>query len=87
MANNVKNILNGWANLIKDIFNELEPDIKKISEERLNICNSCDIRLGSICDPRKMGIHIETAKLSRGCGCNIAAKTMSMRSQCPLGKW
>jgi len=83
----IKNILDGWANLIKDRFNELEPHVKEISQERLSICDSCDIRLGSICNPRKMGIHIKTGKLSKGCGCNIAAKTMSVRSQCPLGKW
>lgn len=87
MENKIKNILNGWANLIKDRFNTLDPDLKKISEERLNICDSCDIRLGSICDPRKMGIHIKTGKLSRGCGCNLPAKSMSPRVNCPLGKW
>lgn len=83
----IKNILNGWANLIKDSFNQLDTDLKKMSEERLNICDSCDIRLGSVCDPRKMGTHIETGHLKRGCGCNIAAKTMNVNSKCPLGKW
>ena len=83
----IKDILNGWANLIKDTFNGLDPETKKLSEERLNICHSCDIRLGSICDPRKMGIHIKTGHLTRGCGCNIAAKTMNKNSKCPLGKW
>ena len=83
----INEILSGWANLIKGNFGQLDNEVKKISEERLNICDSCDIRLGSICDPRKYGIHIKTGKLTRGCGCNIAAKTMSVNSKCPIGKW
>lgn len=83
----INDILLGWANLIKDAFGQLEPAIKKIAEERLNICHICDIRLDGMCDPRKTGIHIETGHLKRGCGCNIAAKAMNPNSKCPLGKW
>ena len=83
----INEILDGWANLVKDRFGNLDEDVKKISQERLNTCDSCDIRMGSICNPSKVGLNVQTGKLERGCGCNIAAKTMSPRSRCPLGKW
>ena len=83
----IVDILDGWANLVKDRFNRLDKETKELSEERLNICDSCDIRLGSVCNPSKYGVNIQTGKLSRGCGCNIAAKTMVSASRCPLGKW
>jgi len=82
----IKEILNGWANLIKDTFNELDAEAKNLSESRLSICNNCDIRLGNICNPSKVGKHVD-GSIRRGCGCNIAAKSMSKKSRCPLGKW
>lgn len=85
--NKLNDILEGWANLIKDTFNGLDGQTKKVSEYRLNICNECDIRTGNICNPSKIGKHIKSGVLMRGCGCNIAAKSMSKRSKCPLGKW
>lgn len=83
----IEEILSGWANLIKDHFGQLDDQVKKISQERLNICDSCDIRLGFVCNPKKMGRHETTGKLAKGCGCNIAAKSMNLKSKCPLGKW
>ena len=83
----IKDILTGWGSLIKSHFDNLDNDTKKLSEERLSICDSCDIRLGSICNPSKTGIHVKTGNLRKGCGCNIAAKSMVKHAQCPLGKW
>ena len=82
----IKNILSGWGNLIKANFDKLDDSVKKLSEERLNICDSCDIRLGSICNPSKVGRHVD-GSIKRGCGCNIAAKSMVKHAKCPLGKW
>lgn len=83
----INEILVGWANTVKDRFNSLHPEIKEISEKRLNICNECPMRNGSICDPRRMSLNESTGKLTRGCGCNLLAKTMSPNSKCPLSKW
>ncbi len=77
----------GWANLIRDRFNQLDQDTKRISEQRLVLCNLCDIRLNATCDPKKVAPHVITGELKRGCGCNIAAKTMAKNAKCPLGKW
>lgn len=83
----IKDIIEGWANVVKDRFNQLDPETKKVSEDRLMLCNICDIRTGNTCDPRKLGEHVDNGRLVRGCGCNISAKTLSTNSKCPLGKW
>ena len=80
-------ILEGWANRVKDEFNLLDPETKSLAEDRLLKCNTCDIRDGSSCSPQRYGIHERTGQVLNGCGCNIAAKTLSPRSECPLGKW
>lgn len=80
-------ILEGWANVVKDRFGALDPHTKQLSAKRLVLCNSCDIRTGNTCDPRKSGEHVVTKELRKGCGCNISAKTLSTNSKCPLGKW
>ena len=80
-------IIEGWANVIKDQFDAVDPVTKAVSKKRLLECNVCSIREGNTCSPSKWGTHIITEKLVNGCGCNIAAKTLSPSSQCPLGKW
>jgi len=80
-------IIEGWANVVKDQFNAVDPVTKEVSKKRLLECNSCDIRNGNICSPNRWGINILTEQRVNGCGCNIAAKTLSPSSQCPLGKW
>lgn len=83
----ITEIIEGWGNVIKDQFNAVDPVTKSISEKRLLKCNICDIRSGNTCSPNKWGINIITEKLVNGCGCNIAAKTLSPSSKCPLSKW
>jgi hypothetical protein len=45
------------------------------------------MRSGNTCDPNKQLKHIITEQVVNGCGCNIAAKTLSPDSECPAGKW
>lgn len=80
-------IIEGWGNVIKDQFDAVDPVTKEVSKKRLLECNTCDIRVGNTCSPNKWGINILTEQRAKGCGCNIAAKTLSPSSQCPLGKW
>ena len=84
---NIPLILEGWGNVVKDEFNILDPKIKQLASARMLICDNCEIRDGSACDPEKCGTHVETGEIECGCGCNIAAKTLSPNSECPLGKW
>jgi hypothetical protein len=83
----INQIFTGWANYIKDKFDSLDPEVKALSEKRLVHCDNCHMRTSHKCDPRKVGTHVETGQQIHGCGCNIAAKTMSPGSSCPLGKW
>tara|TARA_B110000003_G_C16628538_1_gene525771 strand:+ start:828 stop:1088 length:261 start_codon:yes stop_codon:yes gene_type:complete len=80
-------IIEGWGNLIKDQFNAVDPITKELSKKRLLECNVCSLRQGNMCSPYIFGYHIETNHRLNGCGCNIAAKTLSRSSKCPLGKW
>lgn len=80
-------ILSGWGNKIKDTFGMLDEETKEISRKRLVHCDSCYMRSGTACDPRKQMKNNVTGEIVRGCGCNISAKSMSPHSSCPLGKW
>jgi len=83
----ISQIFTGWANYVKDRFDALDPAVKELSEARLLHCDSCHMRTTHKCDPKKVGTHVKTGQQIHGCGCNIAAKTMSPGSSCPLGKW
>ena len=82
-------IINGWSNLLKSTFNVLDIQTKKISEERLSHCRTCDLMVNNICSSSKKGYHVVTGVLTSGCGCPVRSKSMSMRpdTKCPLGKW
>jgi len=87
MALNIKHIIEGWANVVKDRFDLLNDDIKEMASNRILICDECEIRSGGACSTSKVGQHTVTGELKRGCGCFIAAKATIPDSECPLGKW
>jgi hypothetical protein len=87
MIGKLGEILEGWANVVKDNFNAVDPQTKKKSEKRLLICNECSMRQGNMCSPYIFGYHVTTNERKNGCGCNISAKSLSYKSICPLGKW
>jgi len=53
----------------------------------MKICDDCTLRIGGTCSPKKTGKHVETGEITKGCGCGLAAKTLSPTSHCPLAKW
>lgn len=83
----INEILEGWGNVMLDQFNAVDPVTKALAKKRMEICNECDMRVFNTCNPAKTGINIINKKPTRGCGCNISAKTLSPQSQCPLSKW
>ena len=83
----IREILEGWGNVIKDQFNAVDIVTKTISKKRLVECDPCSIRQGNTCSPQIYGYHVITKERKNGCGCNISAKTLSPTSGCPLGKW
>lgn len=87
MELNIKHIIEGWANVVKDRFDLLSEDVKEMASKRILICDECEIRSGGACSTSNVGRHIKTNELKRGCGCFIAAKATVINSECPLGKW
>lgn len=93
----IQEILNGWANVIRDELNTLPQEIKDLSSQRLTECDECPLRDGNTCSTKKKGLAVkdfvykgklrEKDQQYSGCGCNLAAKTKSITSVCPLGKW
>lgn len=83
----LKEILDGWGNVVKDKFGTLNEEIKIMAQIRLEQCNTCSNRNGNMCDPTRKIKHIVTEQMVRGCGCNLTAKTLSPDSECPAGKW
>ena len=83
----IKEILDGWGNLIKDVFNTLDEETKQMGEKGLSICNDCAVRDGFICSSNKQDWDKTTNEIKKGCGCQVFAKTLSPTSTCPLNKW
>ena len=69
----IDEIANGWKNVIKSKLGVSSEEDEKIFQSRRAICNECDSR----------------SELDRclECGCPLAAKTRSLISDCPLGRW
>lgn len=87
MKINLNDIFEGWANVVKDKFDALDPSLKEQATLRLEHCTKCYMRTGNICDSDKVGLNIQTNIKTKGCGCNLSAKTLSPCSKCPLGIW
>ena len=83
----LKEIFDGWGNLVKDKFGILNEEIKIMAQIRLEQCHICSMRSGNVCDPTKKIKHIVTEQMVSGCGCSLSAKTLSPDSECPAGKW
>jgi len=56
----VSHILEGWANVIKDEFGLLKPELKELSEKRLLICNNCSLRNNNTCSTKRTGFVVKT---------------------------
>lgn len=82
----IRGIISGWANLTLKELNLLSPQIRELGEKRLKICDSCPVRTGNICDPKKTILNKNGDRV-RGCGCQLSAKALSPGSKCPAGKW
>jgi len=85
----INEIFNGWGNYIRDEFNVLPPKVKVMAETRLNLCHTCVLRKGNFCNRNDTAMNIKTGQLVNGCGCYLAAKTLSTdkNTTCPMGKW
>lgn len=92
-----KNILLGWTRKALDLFDLLDEDLKRVADERIGICASCEVRGRRYCSKKKSGKAVKDliydeeqrfkGKVYSGCGCDLTAKTLVSDEMCPLGKW
>lgn len=82
----VKNIINGWGNLLRSKTIGVKDHIQAQADQRLAICKSCNLYNGTTCSTKKAN-HVVTGEELVGCGCPISAKVMSQHDTCPIGKW
>ena len=69
----IKNVTEGYYNLLKHKIKISRKDIEDMSQFRLEVCASCeDLRKDLSCDV---------------CGCDLNAKTRATKAKCPVGKW
>ncbi len=59
-------IINGWANVVKDKIGTLDPKLKLMAVNRLILCNSCHMRVENTCSTKKVGINEITKKETNG---------------------
>jgi hypothetical protein len=87
-----REIYNGWKNAVLQNTDKVPAELKQISEERLQICQSCP----QLKEQSYIAQYIESWVLPVGqmnnyycgaCGCPIVQKSFSLESNCPLGKW
>jgi len=83
----IKDILEGWGKLLISNFSDLDPIVQERAQNRMLICDSCEMRTSTLCDPNKIGKNVKTGALVKGCGCHLRSKVLANNSKCPLGKW
>jgi|TARA_R110000868_G_scaffold74337_2_gene214922 hypothetical protein len=90
----LKEILDGHVNELRSMTGTQDEVKEKIFLKRGEICSSCPLKQGNICNSNKF-INPETLDVSntaksgyaRGCGCRLSAKQRSPGSKCPAGFW
>ena len=81
---NFKHIIEGWRNHLVPAKEMKEP-IEKVSEERLAICATCPWQSDNFKAEGKTLLRPDLH--CTNCGCTLIAKTKSLASKCPIGKW
>lgn len=89
---NYTEIVDGWKNYIFP-----NKKIEYIAKARALICAECPLNVLGICSPLKKGRVVKDFTYKgkvrkegdeyQGCGCPLEAKTRSLESKCPLGKF
>lgn len=77
----MKKIFEGFKNRLAPSSAKRE-DIEKMAAERLQICRQCP---SNSTNNGYQGLRCD--EHCTICGCNLAAKTRSPSSKCPIGKW
>ncbi len=73
----IKEIFNGWLNTLSPT-----EATENLSKERMKICSPCEWNSENV---KKK--HARPDVHCTACGCTLRAKTRSIHSSCPKGKW
>jgi hypothetical protein len=75
----LEEFIEGWTNKLIPP-DELKDVINDVSEERMVICNDCP-EISTKHKTLRPDVHCTV------CSCTLSAKTRSLKSACPKGKW
>lgn len=83
----VNQFINGWSNLMKKKFGEVDPNLLELSKKRILICKDCELFNNNVCNRLKKIKNVKTGVEVSGCGCILPAKTLCETCKCPADKW
>lgn len=94
----LKEIAQGFLNLVLKKLGILKASTQTEAERRQSICDSCPLNVKGFCSTSKtgkvkedfmyLGNKRKKDEVYAGCGCFLAAKTLSVGStDCPLNYW
>ena len=83
----LEQIAQGWVRFGLSKMHFTSDKVKARAEERIAVCDTCEMRVDNTCSTSKEGINVVTRQLKSGCGCNLSAKALADEPACPLSKW
>ena len=75
----IADIAKGWTYSAFSVFNLLPDNIQKLSDERMEECNKCDMNTANI--KNAGGVRCIS------CNCPLPQKTFLQNQKCPFDKW
>lgn len=81
----IKQILEGWRNDSILAPKELKALIMSASNERLKICEGCELNSNKAKENGYSTMRIDYH--CTNCGCPLKKKTKCLSCNCPIGKW
>lgn len=76
----IADIAKGWTYSALSVFNLLPDNIQKLSDERMEECNKCDMNTANI---KNAGARPRCLV----CNCFLPEKTFDKKQSCPSDKW
>lgn len=82
MLKTLKQIAEGWGQVVADELGLLDEETQKMASERLKKCEKCPLRSETNwCSSFKEHEGV------RGCGCHLIAASKVKDKECPRGLW
>ncbi len=52
-------MIDGWSNLLKSKFGEVDPRLLKLSQYRISICGNCELFKNYMCSRNSTTMHVK----------------------------